>query len=77
MCSNTGTDRVFDIPFIPLRFSSTRMSIIYRGKIVDTGTLEELRERSGTSKLEDIFLNVTGEGDLGPVIKSLRETMSS
>ncbi|MCL4331579.1 MAG: ABC transporter ATP-binding protein [Candidatus Thermoplasmatota archaeon] len=55
----------------------TRMSIIYRGKIVDTGTLEEMRERSGTSKLEDIFLNITGEGDLGPVIKSLRETMSS
>lgn len=55
-----------------------RLAIIYKGKIVDTGTLSEMRKRSGSSeaKLEDIFLNMTGDSDLGPVINSLRETMS-
>lgn len=54
----------------------TRLAIIYRGKIVDTGTLSELRERSGNKRLEDIFLEVTGDSDLTPVIRSLKETMS-
>lgn len=53
------------------------LSIIYRGKIVDTGTLDELRSRSGSTdaNLEDIFLKITGDTDLQPVIDSLRETM--
>ncbi len=55
-----------------------RLAIIYKGKIVDTGTLEEMRSRSGSSEsnLEDIFLNMTGDSDLGPVIDSLKETMN-
>lgn len=56
----------------------TRLAIIYRGKIIDTGTLDEMRARSGStqSNLEDIFLKMTGDSDLGPVIDSLRETMN-
>ncbi len=54
----------------------TRIAIIYKGRIVDIGTLAELRQRSGSKRLEDIFLEATGEGDLSPVIKSLKETMS-
>ena len=54
----------------------TRMAIIYRGRIVDTGTLRELRERSGSSRLEDIFLGATGNSDLSAVVESLRESMS-
>lgn len=55
-----------------------RMAIIYRGKIIDIGTLKEMRERSGSNdaRLEDIFLNMTGDSDLGPVIDTLRETMN-
>lgn len=56
----------------------SRLSIIYRGNIVDTGTLDELRSRSGSTEdhLEDIFLKITGDSDLEPVISSLRETMN-
>lgn len=55
-----------------------RMAIIYKGRIVDVGTLRELRESAGEkdAKLEDIFLNVTGDSDLRPVIESLRETLN-
>lgn len=54
-----------------------RMAIIYRGRIVDIGTLKEMRARAGSTdaRLEDIFLNMTGDSDLTPVIESLRETM--
>lgn len=56
----------------------SRLSIIYKGGIVDTGTLEELRSRSGSSDahLEDIFLKITGDSNLDSVIDSLRETMN-
>lgn len=56
----------------------SRLAIIYRGKIVDTGTLEEMKAKSGStdSNLEDIFLKMTGDSDLGPVIESLKETMN-
>lgn len=55
-----------------------RMAIIYKGNIVDVGTLKELRESAGEkdAKLEDIFLNATGDSDLKPVIESLKETLS-
>lgn len=55
-----------------------RMAIIYRGRIVDVGTLKELRESAGEkdANLEDIFLNMTGDSDLKPVIESLRETFN-
>ncbi len=55
-----------------------RMAIIYKGRIVDVGTLRELRESAGAkdANLEDIFLNVTGDSDLKPVIESLRETLN-
>ncbi len=55
-----------------------RMAIIYKGRIMDVGTLKELRESAGRhdANLEDIFLNATGDSDLRPVIDSLRETMN-
>lgn len=55
----------------------SKLAIIYRGKIIDTGTLDDMKARSGTSEsnLEDIFLKMTGDSDLEPVIKSLKETM--
>lgn len=55
-----------------------RMAIIYKGRIMDVGTLKELRESAGRhdANLEDIFLKATGDSDLKPVIDSLRETMN-
>ena len=55
-----------------------RMAIIYKGRIMDVGTLKELRDSAGRhdANLEDIFLKATGDSDLKPVIDSLRETMN-
>ncbi len=51
------------------------VSILYEGRIVTAGTMKELKERSGNpeSNLEEIFLSLTGNRDLGPLITSLKE----
>lgn len=55
------------------------VSILYNGRIAGTGTMEELKKRSGNSRsnLEEIFLKLTGNDDLGPLISSLKETFST
>lgn len=52
------------------------VAILYKGKIVSTGTMEELKQRSGNpeSNLEEIFLTVTGNEDLAPMINSLKDS---
>jgi len=44
-----------------------RIGIIQGGKLLAEGTLAELRERAGELQgtLEDVFLELTGEGDAG------------
>ena len=37
------------------------LAIIHRGGIVDTGTVAELRERTGQTFIEDVFLSLLGE----------------
>lgn len=53
------------------------ISILYNGNIAGTGTLKELRDSAGSdeTKLEDIFLKLTGDEDLSPIINSLRESL--
>lgn len=55
------------------------VSILYGGKIAGTGTMQELRESSGNSNsnLEEIFLTLTGNEDLDPLISSLKETFGT
>lgn len=55
------------------------VAILYKGKIVSTGTMNELRERSGnpSSDLEEIFLTLTGNDDLEPLIRALKDTFNS
>ncbi len=50
-----------------------RIGIMYQGKILSLGTMTELRQRASLpeSKLEDIFLKLTGTGDLKPVVEEL------
>lgn len=52
------------------------VSILYKGRIVSTGNMEELKLQSGntSSNLEEIFLTLTGNDDLEPVIASLKDT---
>ncbi|GAB4346969.1 MAG: ABC transporter ATP-binding protein [Desulfobulbaceae bacterium] len=52
-----------------------RIAIITDGKILTEGTMEELRSEAGRtdSRLEDIFLELTGAWELKEVIAALRE----
>ncbi len=50
-----------------------RIGIMYEGNILALGNMTELRERASLpgSGLEDIFLKLTGTGDLRPVVEEL------
>ncbi len=50
-----------------------RIAIVYHGKLLALGTVDEVREsaRMPGSGLEDIFLKLTGTGDLRPVVEAL------
>jgi len=50
-----------------------RIAIMYRGKLLALGTMDELRKRASmpNSGLEDIFLKLTGTGDIRAVVEEL------
>jgi ABC-2 type transport system ATP-binding protein len=50
-----------------------RIAIMYDGRLSALGTMEELRQRARMpdSGLEDIFLKLTGTGDVKPVVEAL------
>lgn len=50
-----------------------RIAIMYDGRLSALGTMEELRQkaRMPDSGLEDIFLKLTGTGDVKPVVEAL------
>jgi len=50
-----------------------RIAIMYRGNLLALGTMEELRQRASMpdSGLEDIFLKLTGTGDIRAVVEEL------
>jgi ABC-2 type transport system ATP-binding protein len=50
-----------------------RIGIMYEGRLLAFGTIEELRAKARMpgSDLEDIFLELTGTGDVRPVIEAL------
>jgi ABC-2 type transport system ATP-binding protein len=50
-----------------------RVVILHRGAVVASGTIESLRERAGLagSGLEEVFLSLTGTGDLSDVVAAL------
>jgi ABC-2 type transport system ATP-binding protein len=50
-----------------------RIGIMYQGNIIALGNMNELRERASApdSGLEDIFLKLTGTGDLRAVVEEL------
>lgn len=51
----------------------TRIAIMFNGRLLALGTMEELRKAASMpeSGLEDIFLKLTGTGDLTPVVEAL------
>jgi len=50
-----------------------RIAIMYEGRLLALGTIEELRRRAKMpeSGLEDIFLKLTGTGDIKPIVEAL------
>jgi ABC-2 type transport system ATP-binding protein len=50
-----------------------RIAIMYQGNILALGNMIQLREKASLpgSGLEDIFLKLTGTGDLNPVVEEL------
>ena len=53
-----------------------RIAILYKGEVLDMGTLDELRQRhaSNESSLEQVFLGMTGSRDSQAMIDALNET---
>ena len=50
-----------------------RIAIMYEGRLLALGTMKELRQKAKMpeSGLEDIFLKLTGTGDIKPVVEAL------
>jgi ABC-2 type transport system ATP-binding protein len=50
-----------------------RIAIMYEGKLLALGTMEELRQQAKmpNSALEDIFLKLTGTEDVQPIVEAL------
>jgi ABC-2 type transport system ATP-binding protein len=50
-----------------------RIAIMYGGRLLALGTMDELRrkEEMPDSGLEDIFLKLTGTGDIKPIVEAL------
>ncbi|MCW4047757.1 MAG: ABC transporter ATP-binding protein [Candidatus Bathyarchaeota archaeon] len=50
-----------------------RIAIMYDGQLLALGTMEDLRQRAKmpNSGLEDIFLELTGTGDVKPIVEEL------
>lgn len=50
-----------------------RITILYQGKVIAEGSSKELRKKAGMpgSSLEDLFLKLTGIGDVCEVVKAL------
>jgi ABC-2 type transport system ATP-binding protein len=50
-----------------------RIAIMYGGRLLALGTMDELRQKAKMpeSGLEDIFLKLTGTGDVKPIVEAL------
>ncbi|EQD26369.1 ABC transporter ATP-binding protein, partial [mine drainage metagenome] len=54
-----------------------RLAILYKGKIITQGTMEELKGGKNNQNLEDIFLGITGDNEIDKIVEKLREAMKS
>lgn len=61
-CRNEGRTVVFSTHIMSeVEALCDRIAIVYKGQIVATGTLEELRARTGKQAFEHVFLSLIGE----------------
>lgn len=75
MASADGVGVVFSTHVLEIAEAiCDRIVILSRGQVVAAGTVSALRERAGLagSGLEEVFLTLTGTGDLTDVVSALR-----
>jgi len=72
-----GKSIVFSTHVLPLaEMICDRIGLIYQGKIIAEGTMDELREKAQEENLEDIFLKLTeSKEEMLSVIQALREVL--
>jgi len=72
-----GKSIIFSTHVLPLaEMICDRIGLIYQGKIIAEGTMDELRERAQEENLEDIFLKLTeGKEEMLSIIQALREVL--
>jgi sodium transport system ATP-binding protein len=63
-CRNQGRTVVFSTHIMSeVEALCERIGIVYQGRLIVVGTLDELREQTGRHAFEDVFLKLIGEED--------------
>ncbi len=72
-----GKSIIFSTHVLPLaEMICDRIGLIYEGKLIAEGTMDELREKAQEENLEDIFLKLTKSKDeMANIIQALQEVL--
>ena len=72
-----GKSIIFSTHVLPLaEMICDRIGLIYEGKLIAEGTMDELREKAQEENLEDIFLKLTkSKDDMANIIQALQEVL--
>ncbi|AIF68929.1 ABC transporter [Palaeococcus pacificus DY20341] len=72
-----GRSIVFSTHVLPLaEMICDRIGVIYKGKIIAEGTINELKEKAHEENLEDIFLKLTESKDeIYGIVQALKESL--
>ncbi|ADT83618.1 ABC transporter ATP-binding protein [Thermococcus barophilus] len=74
---NEGKSIVFSTHILSLaEVICDRIGVIYQGKIIAEGTIEELKEKAHEESLEDVFLKLTESKDeIVHIVQALKESL--
>ncbi len=74
---NEGKSIVFSTHILSLaEVICDRIGVIYQGKIIAEGTIEELKEKAHEESLEDVFLKLTESKDeIAHIVQALKESL--
>ncbi|ADD08937.1 ABC transporter ATP-binding protein [Candidatus Aciduliprofundum boonei] len=72
-----GKSIIFSTHVLPLaEMICDRIGLIYEGKLIAEGTMDELREKAQEENLEDIFLKLTkSKNEMANIIQALQEVL--
>ncbi|NJE12945.1 ABC transporter ATP-binding protein [Thermococcus sp. LS2] len=74
---NEGKSIIFSTHILSLaEIICDRIGVIYQGKIIAEGTIEELKEKAHEESLEDVFLKLTESKDeIAHIVQALKESL--